>query len=170
MSSLLRLERKQKNSSNPCRIRIFFFLSYSFGIETIKTFIQSRSSLKNHTRFQTKTADQNGTKTRPDGAAHTSEAYIGKCFPRAICPAAGKSLKETKCKTIQIFFRISAQSPRRDLFPRHTVRTREAKEARRKRKWPSAYFEDWYDLECLAPGKKVGQIIQSALQGNSGCL
>ena len=52
--SLLRLERKQKNSSNPFRILIFFFLSYSFGIETIKTFIQSRSSLKNHTRFQTR--------------------------------------------------------------------------------------------------------------------
>ena len=54
MLSLLRLERKQKNSSKPFRIRVFFFLSYSFGIETIKTFIQSRSSLKNHTRFQTK--------------------------------------------------------------------------------------------------------------------
>ena len=54
MLSLLRLERKQKNSSNPFRIRIFFFLSYSFGIETIKTFIQSRSPLKNHTRFRPK--------------------------------------------------------------------------------------------------------------------
>ena len=54
MLSLLRLERKQKSSSNPFRIRIFFFLSYSFGIETIKTFIQSCSSLKNRTRFQTK--------------------------------------------------------------------------------------------------------------------
>ena len=54
MISLLRLERKQKNSSNPFRIRIFLFLSYSFGIETINTFIHSRSSLENHTRFQTK--------------------------------------------------------------------------------------------------------------------
>ena len=44
MLSSLRLERKQH--SNPFRIRIFLFLSYSFGIETIKTFIQSRSSLK----------------------------------------------------------------------------------------------------------------------------
>ena len=34
MLSLLRLERKRKNSSNPFRILIFFFLSYSFGIET----------------------------------------------------------------------------------------------------------------------------------------
>ena len=54
MLSLLRLERKQTNSSNPFRIRIFLFLSYSFGIETINTFIHSRSSLENHTRFQTK--------------------------------------------------------------------------------------------------------------------
>ena len=74
MSSLLRLERRQKtfklpvefayfsvlsylqkreqkSSSNPFRILIFFFLLYSFGIET---FIQFRSSLKIHTRFQTK--------------------------------------------------------------------------------------------------------------------
>ena len=54
MLSLLRLERKQNNSSNPFLIRIFFFFSYSFGIQTIKTFVHSRSSLKNHTRFQTK--------------------------------------------------------------------------------------------------------------------
>ena len=40
--------------SNPFRIRIFLFLSYSFGIETINTFIHSRSSLENHTRFKTK--------------------------------------------------------------------------------------------------------------------
>ena len=42
------------NSSNPFRIRIFLFLSYSSGIETINTFIRSRSSLKNYTRFHTK--------------------------------------------------------------------------------------------------------------------
>ena len=41
MLSLLRLERKSKNSWNPFRIRIFLFLSYSFGIETINTFIHS---------------------------------------------------------------------------------------------------------------------------------
>ena len=46
MLSLLRLERKQKNYSNPFRIRIFLFLSYSFGIETINTFILSCSSPK----------------------------------------------------------------------------------------------------------------------------
>ena len=36
---------------------MFLFL-YSFGIETINTFIHSRSSLENHTRFQTKTAQK----------------------------------------------------------------------------------------------------------------
>ena len=46
----LSLERKQ-NKSNTVRIR---FLSYSFGIETLNTFIYSRSSLENHTRFKTK--------------------------------------------------------------------------------------------------------------------
>ena len=33
---------------------VFLFRSYSFGIETINTFIRSRSSLENLTRFQTK--------------------------------------------------------------------------------------------------------------------
>ena len=41
MFSLLRLERKQKHYSNPFRIRIFFFLSYSFGIEAINRFRHS---------------------------------------------------------------------------------------------------------------------------------
>ena len=54
MLSVFTLERKQKNPSNPFRTRISLFLSYSFEIETINTFIHSRSSLKNHTRFQTK--------------------------------------------------------------------------------------------------------------------
>ena len=48
--------RTQKNSSNAFRIRVFLFPSYSFGIETINTFIRSRSSLENYTRFQTKMA------------------------------------------------------------------------------------------------------------------
>ena len=37
MLSLLRLERKHKSYSNPFRIRIFLFLSFSFGIEMINT-------------------------------------------------------------------------------------------------------------------------------------
>ena len=54
MSSLLRLESKQKISSNVFRICIFLFsCSYSFEIETINTFVHSRSSPENHTRFQT---------------------------------------------------------------------------------------------------------------------
>ena len=82
MLSLLRLERKQKNYSNPFRIRIFLFLSYSFGIETINTFIHSRSSLKNHTRFQTKSvypfSDQNSAKILSDRA---TPAYIREYPP-----------------------------------------------------------------------------------------
>ena len=42
----------KKISYSPFRIRSSLFLSYSFGIEAIKTFIHSRSSLENHTRFQ----------------------------------------------------------------------------------------------------------------------
>ena len=81
MLSLLRLERKQKNSSNPFRIRIFLFLSYSFGIETVNMFIHSRSSLKNHTQFQTKmgkvyTRRQNDAKTLLDRAVYTHIDYI----------------------------------------------------------------------------------------------
>ena len=41
MLSLLRLERKPKKCSNPFGIRMFLFLSYSFGIETINKFIPS---------------------------------------------------------------------------------------------------------------------------------
>ena len=53
MLSLLRLGRKHKNHSTLFGIRIILFLSYSFGIKTIKMFIYSRSSLENPTRFQT---------------------------------------------------------------------------------------------------------------------
>ena len=88
MLSLLRLECKQTNSSNPFRVCIFLFLSYSFGIETINMFIHSRSSFENHTRFQTKMgkvynpfSDQNSAKTLPDGAAHTYIAYTREYPP-----------------------------------------------------------------------------------------
>ena len=54
MSWLLRSEPKQKIYSNTFRIRIFLFLSFSFGIDTINTFIRSGCSLENHTRFQRK--------------------------------------------------------------------------------------------------------------------
>ena len=48
-------------------------LSYSFGTETINTFVHSRGSLENHTGFQTKTAQ-----TLPFEAAQTYMAYIGE--------------------------------------------------------------------------------------------
>ena len=76
---ITRLERKQKNSSNAFRIRTFLLRSYSFGITTINSFIHSRSSLVNHTRFQTKIgkvytqegaypfSDRKGPKTRWGG-------------------------------------------------------------------------------------------------------
>ena len=51
---IITLTRAQKKNSSPFRIRMFLFLSYSFGIERINTFINCRSSLENHTRSQTK--------------------------------------------------------------------------------------------------------------------
>ena len=55
LASLLRLECKQKTFSNAFQIRIYFlFRSYSFGIETINTFIRFRSSLESDNQFQTK--------------------------------------------------------------------------------------------------------------------
>ena len=54
MSSLLRLERQQKDFLKPLMNSHIIPFSYSFGIEVINTFIHSRSFLENHTRFQTK--------------------------------------------------------------------------------------------------------------------
>ena len=91
MSSLLRLERKQKNSSNPFRIRIFLFRSYSFGIETISTFIYFRSSLEKSYPILDQNgksvyplSDQNSAKTPPFGATHTYIAYIRKYPPPVV--------------------------------------------------------------------------------------
>ena len=66
---------------------ILLFLYYSFGVEKTNTFIRSRGSLVNHTRFktimvkiytrfQTKTAQ----KPYPLGR-HIPIAYIGECPP-----------------------------------------------------------------------------------------
>ena len=68
---------------------ILLFLYYSFGVEKTNTFIRSRGSLENHTRFKTVIkgqnlypfSDQNGSKTIPFGAAHTYIAYIGEYPP-----------------------------------------------------------------------------------------
>ena len=87
MSSLLKLERKQSNSSNAFRIHIFLFRSYSFGIETITTFIRSRNSLENSTIPDQNEqrvypfSDQKGPKTIPFGAAHTYMVYIRDYLP-----------------------------------------------------------------------------------------
>ena len=44
-----------KKNRNPFLIRMFLFLSYSFGTDMINSFLNSsRRSLENHTRFQTK--------------------------------------------------------------------------------------------------------------------
>ena len=93
MSSVLRLERKQKNLQMHFQCAYFYFL-------TINTFIHSRSSLKNHTRFQTKMGKvytcfqtKKAPKTPPCGAAHTYMAYIRK-YP----PPPGLSIKPTDFK------------------------------------------------------------------------
>ena len=61
----------------------YFYFTFFIGIEMITTFTHSRSSLENHTQFQTKmgkvyTRFQTKTakKTLPDGEAHTYIAYI----------------------------------------------------------------------------------------------
>ena len=92
MSSLLRLERKQTNSSNAFRIRIFLFRSYSFGIETITAFIHSRSSLENHTRFQTKITNvytRFQTKTRKNPTRWCS-TYLYGLYKGVLPPTVAK--------------------------------------------------------------------------------
>ena len=65
MSLLLRLKTARKKiSKNTFRIRIFLFMTCSFGTVMINTFIHSRSSLETHTRFQTKMGKVQ-TKTTP---------------------------------------------------------------------------------------------------------
>ena len=83
MSSLLRLRTATnkdflKSISN-------WYISLSVGTETVNRFVHTRSSLENHTqfqtkmrkvyfRFQTKTAQKN----KPFEAAHTYVSYIGE--------------------------------------------------------------------------------------------
>ena len=90
MKSLLRLERKQKHYSIPLRIRIFFFLSYSFGIEAINRFRHSVVSSKTisdsrpkcmgqeYVRFQTKTALKNPTRW---GGTYLNGLYLQGSAP-----------------------------------------------------------------------------------------
>ena len=92
MLTSLKLERKQNNSSNAFRIRIFLFRAYSFGIETITSIIRSCSSLENHTRFQTKMSkvytrfqSKKAQKILPFRAAHTYMADIREHPPGSRC-------------------------------------------------------------------------------------
>ena len=85
-----------------------FFLSFSFGIETINTFIDSRISLANHNPIPDQNgknlylfSNQNGAKTLPDWAVHTYIAYIRE-YPSGALEAAeygGYGAKRTKSIT-----------------------------------------------------------------------
>ena len=57
---------------------------YSFGIETINTFIHSRISLENYTRFQTKTAQ----KPYPLGRYLPNYMTYKREYPQVLKPAA----------------------------------------------------------------------------------
>ena len=69
----------KKIASNAFHIRIFLFLSYSFGIETINTFKGFLSFLENHTRFQTKMGNS-------DQKAQTFGQHIPKWFIKRVYP------------------------------------------------------------------------------------
>ena len=98
MLSLLRLERKQTNSSNAFRIRIFLLLSYTFEIETINMFIHSTVPWKTinrietkmskvYTRFRTKTAQE----PYPMGGTYLYGLYKG------VPPPPGYSKRRILC-------------------------------------------------------------------------
>ena len=95
MSSLLRLERKQKKIYlKVFRIRIFLFLSYSFGSETINTFIPFHSSLKNRNGQNVNPfSNQKGPKTTPLGAARTFMAFITEYSPGPNFSSSGSQEK-----------------------------------------------------------------------------
>ena len=89
MLSLLRLERKQTNSSN--RIRIFLSLSYSFGIETDKLYDHTLLFLPRkpypipdqNGQSVYPFSDQNCAKTLPDGGGGT---YLYSLYKRVPHP------------------------------------------------------------------------------------
>ena len=69
------IRAQTKNSSNALRsdfeFAYFYFRSYSFGIQTITTFLHSRSRQSIYPF-----SDQKGPKPLPFGTAHTYMAYI----------------------------------------------------------------------------------------------
>ena len=90
----LAIRVQTKNQSNPFRIHMFLFLAYSFGTQFSET-IKIRSYTPQFPRkpysmpdqngqIVCPFSDQNGTKTLPDGAAHTYMVYIRECPPAII--------------------------------------------------------------------------------------
>ena len=88
----LAVRAQTKNYSNLFRIRIFLFLSYSFGIETINTFMHSVVPSKTipdsrpkwakcTPAFRPKRRKKPPAKTLPDRAAHTYMACIREYPP-----------------------------------------------------------------------------------------
>ena len=107
MSSFLKLERKENNSSNVFRIRIFLFHSYSFGIESITTFIRFRT-FENHTRFHT-----NGRRVYPCrlknhnlsfGAAHSHKAFIREYLRWGACHLLARIMPVQFCSFTSVTF------------------------------------------------------------------
>ena len=112
--------------SNPVRIRIFLFLSHSFGFETINTFIHSEVPSKTIPYSKRKRAKSSNRllakctpvfrpkrrKTLPNGAAHTYMACIGEYPP----PGARAIPRFVSFRTpIQNFWEVSPSPP-----PNHT--------------------------------------------------
>ena len=85
-------------------MRKILFPSYSFGIEKINTFTL-RSSLENHTRFQTKMgkvySDQNDTKILPGWAVHTYMALVKEYPPPPPAPT-GSTMKFQSSSTFAL--------------------------------------------------------------------
>ena len=85
---ITQIRAKTKKLFKPFRIRIFLFLPYSFGVETINTFIHSVVPLKTIPDFRPNAqrvysfSDQNGAKTIPDeGGTHLYGLYKGEPPP-----------------------------------------------------------------------------------------
>ena len=85
----------------------------------INTFIHSRSSLENHTQFQTKMAslypfsDQNGENTTPFGAVHDCMAYIREYSPRR-----GGRVRDRSRLSLQLWVsRCALGTPERRIGP-----------------------------------------------------
>ena len=122
MLSLPRLERKQEKLFHTFQFEFtyFSFFLYSFGIETINTFIHSRvvPARKPYPipdQSVDPFSDQNGAKTLPDGAAHTCMGYIREYPPgvRKIgASLASSSRRATLLPSNNVFFLSHA---RRDL-------------------------------------------------------